>query len=311
MRRQTELIWGLIAVALVAWWVARSLGALPSGLDDFILRALPALLILIGLTYLLRRRIPLSSGVALALTALIVAGVGYAAYSSRASQMRSENEQLVSQTVNPELDLLRVRVGTLATDVELIAGTASDVVGGQFVGSSDNTVEVDYQELGDGTATLTLFETRKSGEFPMLETVGRGTFRLDLPVDIPMDIEFVSDQGGVVLNMAGVALERLNVTASNGDLVVTLPDYNPIYSQPEDVLGTLEASTGALVLVVPSTVAARLELNALSSGIAPEFDPTQYDELVGGVLQDKDIRLAPNVITYALEARRIRVETSG
>ncbi|MCK6578414.1 MAG: hypothetical protein L6Q98_09950 [Anaerolineae bacterium] len=311
MRRQTELMWGVIAVALAAWWGVRVLGVLPVGLDDFIQRALPALLILIGLTYLLRRRLPLAGGIALALTAFLVAGAGYMAFSTRASQMRTENQQTISQTVNPELTLLRLRVGTLATDVELLAGTTSEIVTGQFIGSGDNLINVNYQEAGDGTATLTIFENRMSGDYPLLEMIGRGTVRLELPTAIPMDIEFLSDQGSVVLNLGGLALERLNATAQNGDLVVTLPDHNPIYSQPEDLLGTLASPGGELVLFVPDDVAARLELNRLNSGIVPQIDSAKYDELAGDIWQDKFIVVSENPIRYALTSGRIRVETSG
>ena len=57
----------------------------------------------------------------------------------------------------------------------------------------------------------------------MLATMGRGTLHLELPPNVPLDVEFVGQEGSVVLNMGATALERLNVTSVHGDVVVTLP----------------------------------------------------------------------------------------
>lgn len=312
IRRQTELIWGFIALALAAWWGARTFGLLPLGLDDFIQRALPALLVLAGLTLLLRRRLPVGGLIALVLTAALVGVLGYSAYSSRATQQRTDVEQPIIQVVNPDLTLLRLRVSTLATDVDLLGGVTPDMVNGSFIGSTGSGVDVEYQESGDGSATLTMRETRVSGDFPLLETVGRGTLQLELPPSVPLDVEFLAADGSVVLNLGGVDLERMNVTAQSGNLVVTLPDYDPLYSQPDDMLGTLTAQNGSLAIFVPLNISARLELNRGGSGIEPQFNPNRYFELAGDVLVAQDISTATNVVRYTLTAPRglIRVEDS-
>lgn len=310
MRRQTELIWGLIAVALAAWWGARTLDLIPVGLDDFIQRALPALLVLAGLTLFLRRRLPLSGGIALIVTVALVGGIGYSAYSSRATQQRTDTQQSILQTINPNLTLLRLHISTLTTEVELLGSPAQGVINGTFEGSSDSSISVDYQEAGDGSATLTLREVHQSGDFPLLEAVGRSTLKLDLPPFLPMDVDFDAADGNVVLNMGGVALERLNATAERGDLIITLPDYNPIYSQPEDTLGTLTAANGNLAIFIPANVAARLEFTGSGE---PQFDRDRYF-LLGdtNALVAQNITVAENVVHYTLNAPRgtIRVENS-
>jgi hypothetical protein len=311
MRRQTEIMWGVIALALVGWWTARSLGVIPIGLDDLIVRGLPALLVLAGLVLLLRRRVPLGGFIALVLTGALVGGVAWSAYSSRAGQQRTDTQQPIAQPADPALSLLRVRVNTLETDVEIVTGAAPGVVG-QFTGSADNRIRVDYQIAADNTATLTLDEERQSGDFPLLETVGRGTLRLEVPTTVPLDLVFTTRQGDMLLNLGGGRVETLNVTALVGNVLVSLPDYDPVYSQDDALIGTLTAAQGELVLVVPRAVAARLELDRRGSGIEPQFDRARYDQLVGDVLQAVDIRTAAKVVRYALVAGRgqIRVETT-
>jgi hypothetical protein len=311
MRRQTEIMWGVIALALAGWWIARSLGVIPIGLDDLIVRGLPALLVLTGLVLLLRRRVPLGGLVALALTGALVGTIAWSAYSSRAGQQRDETRQTIAQPADPSLSLLRVRVSTLATDVEILTGTAPGVVG-LFTGSADNLIRIDYQVGADSTATLALDEERQSGDFPLLETVGRGTLRLEIPPSVPLDLVFTTQQGDMLLNLGGAQIESLNVTSAAGNVLVSLPDYDPVYSQDDALIGTLTAGQGDLVLVVPRPVAARLELDRRGSGIEPQFDSARYDRLVGDVLQAVDIRTAAKVVRYALVAGRgqIRVETT-
>lgn len=311
MRRLTEITWGALALALAAWWAAATLGLLPAGLHDLLLRALPALLIVVGLTLVLRRRVPFGGGLALVITIGLVAGVAYLAFTSRAEQERTDTQQAIDQPVDAALSLLRVRVLALSTDIE-IGVNNSGTVTGQFIGSSDHAVIVDYDVGADGTSTATLTETRQSGEFPLLEAIGRGRLRLTLPAGIPLDLDITGQDGDMAINLGGVRLERLNATAANGSLVITLPAYDPAYSQADDLLGTLSATGGDLALVVPASVAARLELDRRGSGITPQFETTRYDYLQGDVLQAVDIRTASIVMRFALVAGSgaIRISTS-
>jgi hypothetical protein len=97
-----------------------------------------------------------------------------------------------------------------------------------------------------------------------------------------------------------VALERLNLDLRQGNALVTLPAYQPLGSGPQDLLGTLAVRDGDLTLFIPSTVAARLELDRGGSGIEPEFDPLRYNYLVGDVLQAATITTADIVVRYAV-----------
>jgi len=309
MRRRTNLLWGLVVLALAVIVMARALGVIPDGVFDMILRAWPALLMLAGLSFLLRNRLPFGDVIALLASAIVVVVIVSTAYSTRATQRRDDYHQPIEQTLGSSLTLLRLRVQTLATDVELL-GAPTTEVSGEFVGSPDNRIEVSYAESSDNSATLTLHEIRQSGDFPMLETLGRGSLHIEIPPNVPLDVEFVGQEGSVVLNMGGTALERLNVTSVHGDVVVTLPEYDPQFSQPDDSLGTLTVGDGGLAMFIPATVAARLELDRGGSGIQPQFDANLYNYLVGDVLEARSIATAQIVMHYTLRVPHglIRIE---
>lgn len=307
-RRQTNLLWGFVVLALAAVVLARSLGAIPDGMFDLAARAWPALLLLAGLSLLLRNRVPFGQVIALLASAVVAVVIISSAYSTRASQQRTENQQTISQALGSNLSLLRVRIQTLSTDVDLL-GTLTTSVSGTFVGSSDNHIDVSYAESADNSATLTLHEVRQSGDFPMLATMGRGTLHVELPPNVPLDVEFVGQDGSVTLNMGATALERLNVTSVSGDVVITLPEYRPLLSQPSESLGTITVG-GNLALFVPQAVGARLELDRGGSGQQPEYDPNVYNYLVGDVLEARNINTASIVMHYTLQVPhgRIRVQ---
>ena len=311
IQRRTNPLWGLVLLALAAVLVANVLGYLPSGVFDLIQRAWPALLVLAGLSFLLSRRLPLGGLIALIITVAVVAGVAVVAYSGRAAQQRSDYQQVIELPLNGNITLLRLRVETLATNVELITSATSDpVISGEFVGSAESRVDIDYEpDAADNSATLTLREVQPSG-FPGLESVGRGTLRVEIPPNTPVDVDFLGSDGSIVLNMDGLDLERLNVFVTRGDVVVTLPEYQPVLSGAEGTQGTLTTRDGDLAIFIPATVAARLELNREGSGIEPQYDATIYNYLVGDVLEARTIETADTVVRYALTVPRglIRIE---
>lgn len=298
----------LLLIALYALLVA--VGVVPSGIQDLVGRAWPALLVLAGLTIVLRGRVPLSRVIALGITAVVVGGIGLIAFQSRASQPSDATQQAIQQAIPSDLALLRVRINALATDVQVISGLVAESVKGRFTGGAASAMDVSYEESPDRSATLILTETRSEG-LPPLDQLGRGLLELELPPDIPLDVQFVGADGSATVNLNDVALERLNVSVSGGDLVITLPAYRPQLVAQGDSNGVLAALTGSLTLFVPDSVAVRLELDRRGSGIEPQFDPSQYNYLMNDVLVSRAIDSAPFFVTYTLTAPRglIRVES--
>lgn len=309
--RRTNLLWGFIALAVAAIILLGALDVIPPGVADIINRAWPLLLVLAGLSFLLRERLRFGSFITLVVSGLLVAGVIAAAFSSRATQLRSDYQNTLDQSVSPDINLLRVQVTTLSTDVEIVRSLQTRSISGQFIGSSESLFESIYNEPGDGAASLTISETHPN-QFPLLEAVGRGTFRLELPADIPLDVEFKGGDGTLTLNMSGLSLERLNMDLQKGDAVVSLPAYQPLGSSSDSSLGAFVVRDGDVTVRVPGSVAARLELNRGGSPSQPVYDTQLYNYLVGDILEARNFDSAAIKLRYALTAPRglITVETT-
>lgn len=303
VRRRTNLLWGLALLAVAVVVMLKALDIIPASIFDLLARAWPALLVLAGLSIILRTRVPLGSFLALIVTLSLAGGVAAYAFSSRSTQQRSDYQEPVLQAIGPEVTLLRLQLRTLATDVELLRRVGTDrVVTGQFTGSPESRVTVTYNEA-DVAADLVITE-QQANQFPMLETMGRGVLRLELPPDLPVDIELLGVDGDAALNMNGVSVERLNLDLQRGDALVTLPVYRPLGSAPGDALGTLAVREGNITLFIDPQVAARLELNRGGSGINPVFDANIYNYLVGDVLEARSIETAEITVRYTITAPR-------
>ncbi len=312
VKRRTNLLWGLIALGSGVFAVANALGYIPAGILDIALRSLPALLIAVGLSFILRDRVPLSSIFSLAAAGALVVVVVSSAYSARVDQVRTDKRIDIDQPIDVQIALLRIRLETNATDVELLtASDGSRRAAGEFVGSAASDIEVIYTAEGNAAA-LTLRE-RGMDSIPPFDALGRGTLRLELPPALPLDIDFVGDNGAVTFNLSGASLERLNLTAARGNVVVTLPDYAPQLSARGESLGAITVGSGDLTLFVPASVAGRFELNRGGSGIEPVYDANAYLYLVGDVLEARGIDTAVAVVRYTLNVGRgqIRIQTLG
>lgn len=312
VQRRTNLLWGIIALALAIVLVLRALNQLPEGIYDLITRAWPALLIIGGLSILLRDRVPVGSLIALVVGVALVSGIAVTAYSSRSSQEQSDYTAEVNQPIGAGISLLRVQVETFATQVEIVRSLQNGSVTGEFVGSSQSLLETSYVENNDSTATLTIKETHPDA-FPMLEKMGRGRFRLDLPSGIPLDVSMKGADGTISLNMNGLSLERLNLDLIKGDAAITLPEYKPLGSPEDAPLGALVAREGNITVFVPPTVAARLELNRGGSSFQPVYDATVYNYLVGDILEARNFDSADVKLRYGVTAPRglITIDTTG
>jgi hypothetical protein len=311
MRRRTNFILGLIWLLVGLAMAGHALGLLPPAAYDIFLRSWPALLVLTGIVFLLRGRLPgpLPGLIGIAASVALIAGLTPLAYSSRADQPLTAVQESISQPIAPGVGLLRVRVNTLTTDVELVRSVDegdAPTINGVFMGGADSRLLIDYLPLDDGSATLTIAESR--GEpLPMLASIGRGNLRLEIPGTLPLDVDFSGEVGSLTVNLSNTALERLNVNLGRGDAIVTLPIHEPLLSGRDDSLGTLAIRDGDMTLFVPDDVSARLDIDLRGSGVEPEYDPTKYNFLFDRVLEARAIDTAEAVVNYALIVPRGRV----
>jgi uncharacterized protein YebE (UPF0316 family) len=303
--RRKNLLFGLVALATSVLWLLRAFAVFPAYLDDLIVRAAPIVLVIVGLSLLLKNRIPLSDIVAVIIAGGLVFGIGTTAFNIRENQSRTENIITVEHELDDDIILLRIRLQSLNTDVEIARGpTGQDrEVRVVYEGSTERELFENFSQDDATSATLTVNELRRN-PVPMLEAVGRGSMLVELPREIPVDVQLESIDGQVLLNMSGVRLERLNLNQAAGEALVTLPRYQPIFSRPEDALGTLALDSGPMTLRVPEEVSARFDMSD-SSGGEPEYDPEIYNLLFNrDVLEARNIDNAEIVHRYSLIVSR-------
>lgn len=299
---------GTLVLAVTVVWVLRMLTIFPPYIDDLIVRAAPVVLIIVGLSLALCYRVRWSGLVSVVVGLAITGAIGYTSFTIRESQVRDDNTLTREQVIDDAVILLRVRMETLDTDVEVVRLPDGNprTVRARYDGSTGSDLVHTYVEDDDLSATFTLSEIATS-PVPMLEQVGRGTMLLELPYDVPVDVQLQGTDGDITLNTQGVQLERLSLDLPDGDVLLTLPAYQPLFSRPEDTLGGLAVRAGALTIRVPEAVAARFDMSD-STGGDPDYDPNTYNLLFGrDVLEARLIDSAEIVQRYDLFVSRDRL----
>jgi phage shock protein PspC (stress-responsive transcriptional regulator) len=275
--RHGNIAFGLAAVAVPTVFLLGALNILQGGLYDIALRSLPVVLVFLGLSILLRNRVPLSSAIALLVSGVLVIGVVTFAYSSRIDTLLDDNQITIDETVAPNITTLQVNVNTRDTDVRIEVSSTARTITGEFRGSNNSEVSVSYDDTSSPLATFTLHED-SANEFPLLENIGRSQLELQIPSDVAVAVAFEGDRGTMTFDLASVNLERLSLSVTEGDVVVTMPQYNPMSPSVRENPGTWSLFNGDLRVIVPDTVGTRFLLNRTSNA---EPRPAQtYDDLI-------------------------------
>jgi hypothetical protein len=312
--RRTSVLWGVILAAVALVLLLRALEVFPAGMQDILARSWPALLMLAGLALLLPGRVPLGGLAALVLSVVLVGGVVTVAYSTRAGQFRDDQQQPLSQPVGAAITLVAVNVDLLTTDIELQRASGDGrEIGGQFTGSLGSEIVIEYEERSDGIGEFSLREARPD-QFPGLEAVGRGRLLLELPGDVAAVVVFRGEDGTATFNMSDLRLERISVELERGDVLITLPEYQPLSPTAVDEPGQIATREGNVTLFLPRRLAARLELNRGGNDIRPLFDPSYIliDDGADGTLEKRAIGPEDIEVFYEITAPRgqIRLEVS-
>jgi hypothetical protein len=246
-----------------------ALGVFPPGLADLLGRAWPVLLLIVGLTLLLdsiprlRRWAPV---VAVGLSVLVLIGVVATAYTTRANAERTENTVTFDHPVEESVQRLRVQIIGAFTLAE-VSPTVADVapaIHAEFTGSTASTITPTYEVGSDGTAVFTFEEGVPAG-LPLLETMGRGRMRIELPTGVPIDLDF-RNGGTSSLNLLGLDARQLTAQLVDGDLLLSLPNTGL------ENTGTVMVENGNLTVFVPDT----LGLQVITGGKTPQFAEGEY-----------------------------------
>jgi len=274
-RERTNVIIGLVTFAVTIVLALGAWGIIPDGIYNLLLRSAPALLVFYGLAILLRDRVSFGGIAALIVSVGLVAGLTYTAFSTRATQIRDDNQVTTTEEIDESITLVQVNVETLGTDVEFLNAVDDErAITANFTGSNASDIQIDYSEDESGLATFTLREVQ-ADSVPSLEDIGRGTMQLELPSDVAIAISFAADDGQITLNLADTNLERIDLEVTTGDALVTLPDYQPLSPSVAQDPGALVLFDGNLTLVVPEAIGGEFLLTKAANN-RPQFDDLLY-----------------------------------
>ena len=306
-RRRTNLFLGLIPALIALLLLLRAFDVFSDGIDDIVIRSWPLVLVVIGLVLLLRERITAGSLIALVISGAMIAGIVTMSYSMRRNDARSDQRVEFGESIDGETALLVINVETLDTDVDIrTLDTDAQAVEGEFVGS--HASEVSFSCVGGEVAECTFTET-KPEQLPPLEAVGRGNLSLRVPGELPVAIAFAGTEGSATFDLNDAQLERIAVELQAGDVLLTVPAYQPQSPSAINDPGQLILADGDLTVVVPVEVNARLGFDRRGSNIDPQYPPDYIEQRnsVDGLLrrdvEDGSITLEYDVLIPRGELR--------
>lgn len=264
---------GLVTLAVSSLFLMNALGV-SFGIIDILYRVLPTVLIFLGLSLILRERIPLGGVIALAVSIALPFVIATVAISSRVGQVLDDNVVLVEQPIDADATQLILDLGALTSDVEIRTGTQEAVVIAEFKGSREHNLQADFAIDANNFAILALDEVQDSS-VSSFTAIGRGTIDVQLPPNFPVFIKLNVADGDVTLNLRDLdllSIESLNV--DNGNALITLPAYNALSLSAQNS-GVLNVIGGSLTLLVPDNLGAELFLNQATNS-RPIFDDLLY-----------------------------------
>ncbi len=283
-----NLLWPLLIAALGVAWLLIAVDAIPDAVGDLLVRAWPALLILIGLDALLgRRRVVLGgrsvslSGVSFAVVLALVGAVIWLAYQKQADTLRTDQTQSFSQPLPDDIGQVEVIAALQRTAVSVGPGDpAARTLAADHTGSRDSVVSMTW-ETSAGTGTLTITESAGDA-IPRLESYGRAALDVRLPQDASISLlRFASTAGGGTLDLETLRVERVEANLAGGSLVLTLPSEGALS-------GRLQVAGGDIELRVPPGVALTVSLAEDSGEPVYVYDEFKYDLLRDGTLKQEN-----------------------
>lgn len=272
-------VWGIaiIGAALIA--LLGALNAIPPVVTDLIRRGYPVLFIALGLMILLGRRMRFGNALAVGVSAALFVGVATIAYNRQSTQFREDYREPFSYALSVETLSLQADVRTWRTEIEILpAPTGERQIRGEFVGSLESLVAVDYRFEG-GKGIFSLTESARN-PVPLLESVGRGKLTLYLPQGIAIDgLTLQSIEGSLNLNAAGVNLRAISITMQSGGI-------QAIFSDIPGLIGDLTARGGKVEVTIPASIPAQVALRGGGAG-RPSFSAERYTLRIDNVLVPK------------------------
>ncbi len=229
MKRRGNLFWPLLLVAIGTVMLLHAAGLLPAYLWDLLARLWPLLLIIFGLAALIQERTAATNALILIGLFALVVVVFAAGYTRQALQLAVENQQDVElelqDLVVSDTDITDVTLRVAVSLTELTLDAQDEATGtlvGEFIGSTENQLALDYEPVRGAQGTLVLTETNVN-PIPILEAFGSNRLVLHLSPGVTWNLEIVGNVGSIHMDLSELDVARVDVQTSLGDVSVTLP----------------------------------------------------------------------------------------
>lgn len=314
-RQGNNIALGLVAIGIPTAFLLQNYDVLQEGAIDIIFRSAPAILVFLGLSVALRYRVRFGTWIALIISIALVAGLATFAYNSRVDVIGTDNQIVQTipnadehdqTTISENVTTLLVNVRTLDTDVTISVSDTTRQIQFEFIGSNNSNPDIAYSEDGD-VASLQVIE-RQVDEFPLLENIGRGDLRIQLPTNIAIGLDYNGNRAdAVTLDMGELNLERLSFGLDEGNMLVRLPLYQPLSPSVVDRNGTWAVRDGSLQVIAPTELGVRFLFARASNAEPSNFDELNYQLLLEG----SDYVLASRQFDNLEAQMRYQVNVSG
>ncbi|MGJ3237222.1 MAG: PspC domain-containing protein [Anaerolineae bacterium] len=307
---------GLVALTVPTVYLLNHYALLQAGILDILMRSAPAVLVFLGLYWLLRYRVRFGSWVALALSIMLIMSLMTYAYTSRVNVISTDNQFTVTipnaddhgQTVIGEnITTLGVTLSTLETDITLTVSDSARQIETRFVGSNNSQIVIDYSEDENTLGEVQIIERQRS-DFPMLQDVGRGELTVLLPANLAVGVTLSSTGANLItLDMGELNLERLSFRVDQGDVLVRLPDYQPRSPSVIESNGRWQMQSGNLRVLTPPNLGLRLFFDRERNA-----EPGNFDNLIFALgLEPADYVLASRQYDNLDAQMQYRVDING
>ncbi|HLA44023.1 MAG TPA: hypothetical protein VJZ27_11340, partial [Aggregatilineales bacterium] len=277
-----------LVIATGAVMLLLAIDVLPESLGDLLERAIPIILVIVGLNMLLIDRVRFGNWIALALSMVILGVIVYFAYQTQSDIVRDEYVESIEpiflgdhiQGVNVNIEILDATV--------TITDSGTRALDATFTGSTESEVTIAVQENEDGIVDFTITEKRTSG-IPNLGAMGSGELQVLLPVGVTINsLNFNNKDGTATFNFQSLDVPRFNIQNQHGNVALFLPHSGITISDVNIASGDLRLVVDpAITLQVrnappqPRTlVDENVYLFLANGGIESKGGVTDYDFIV-------------------------------
>ena len=288
-------IWGIFLLFLGIVFLLQTFNVLPWGLWGTLWRFWPVLIIIAGLSILMRRyNLWLVSALILA---LLLGCLGIAIWQYGSSLPAGETTKSYSESLG-NLSLAHIQIDFNAGSLimgSLPAGSLNFIEADSKVKSGD--MRVDFQRQ-DGGGTLNLSTERVNWQFGD-EAEAKWEVRVNRT--IPLTMEVKSAVGNLELDLNELDVNELQMDLDAGNCILKMP------SSAGTTHAYIKADVANVEIVIPEGVAAKLKMDTDLSVF--EMDESRFPR-VGDYYISSDFESAENRIELELDCDigRVRVE---